>query len=144
VPNIRTVEYKAWDAMKQRCYNPNNCSYKWYGQEGVIVCKRWLGKNGFSNFIADMKCRPTKNHSLDRVNRNKMYCPSNCKWSTKQEQVINRRITKLNWSQVNSIRQAKHLSQKELALLYGVHQCVISRIKSNLRWAIKGGTIRHS
>jgi hypothetical protein len=45
--------------MKVRCYNPSNWAYKWYGAKGIKVCDRWLGKNGFRNFVEDMGFRHT-------------------------------------------------------------------------------------
>jgi len=87
-----TPEYKAWKAMKQRCFNPNNKRYSDYGGRGIGVCDRW--KNSFQNFLADMGSRPTAKHSLDRINNDGDYCFDNCKWSTKAEQANNRRNNK--------------------------------------------------
>jgi hypothetical protein len=83
-------EYRSWDAMKMRCYNPNNAEYKHYGARGIHVCKRWL--NSYENFLADMGRCP-EGRSLDRIENEKGYFPENCKWSTAMEQVYNRRNT---------------------------------------------------
>jgi len=75
--------------IRRRCYDSNHENYKYYGGRGIKVCDRWM--NSFENFIADIGLKPTKLHSLDRVNTNGNYEPSNCKWSTQKEQCRNRR-----------------------------------------------------
>lgn len=84
----RTPEYKVWNNLKNRCTNPNIAGYKNYGGRGITVCNEWFE---FSNFIKDMGNRPSKNHSLDRINNDGNYCKENCRWATKNEQVRNRR-----------------------------------------------------
>lgn len=86
----RSPEYSAWTGMRSRCNNPNNDSYEYYGGRGIQVCDRWL--QSFENFFSDIGVRPSSNHSLDRVDVNGNYEPSNCKWATKAEQMINRRV----------------------------------------------------
>lgn len=76
-------EYPIWKNIIQRCKNPNSPAYNRYGGRGIKLCKRW---ERFPNFLADMGCRPSNNHSVDRVNNNGNYCAKNCKWSTPKEQ----------------------------------------------------------
>ena len=83
--NTRT--YKSWESMKTRCYNENCNRYKNYGGRGISVCNEW--KNSFLQFLKDMEERP-ENKSLDRIDNNGNYEPSNCKWSTFKEQMSNR------------------------------------------------------
>lgn len=88
--NIKSVEFKAWCAMRQRCSNPNDQSYHSYGGRGIKVCDRW--DNDFAAFLADMGERPSNQHSLDRfpdVNGN--YEPGNCRWATGSQQRKNKR-----------------------------------------------------
>jgi hypothetical protein len=82
--------YTSWCEMIARCYNPKKQAYRWYGALGVTVCDRWLGPNGFSNFISDMGERPI-GKTIDRLESSKNYFPSNCRWATAQEQIANRR-----------------------------------------------------
>lgn len=82
-------EYEVWSQMKRRCLNPKNPAYKNYGGRGITVCERWL--NSYENFIADMGRRPSDLHSIDRINNDGNYEPSNCKWSTRLEQCANKR-----------------------------------------------------
>jgi hypothetical protein len=83
--------YKIWCYMKTRCYNKNNKDYKHYGGRGIIICDRW--KNSFENFLNDMGEKP-EGYSIDRINVDGNYEPSNCRWATQKEQVNNRRTSK--------------------------------------------------
>lgn len=88
-----TLEYKAWEGLKQRCQNKNNPGYHKYGGRGIGVCKEW---DRFEAFYKDMGEKPTPDHSIERVDNNKGYSPDNCIWATKTEQVRNRRVPKSN------------------------------------------------
>lgn len=84
---IRSSEYKSWSEMKARCTNKNRDFYPDYGGRGIKFCERW---KSFSNFFDDMGSRPIGT-SLDRIDADGDYEPSNCKWSTAKEQASNRR-----------------------------------------------------
>lgn len=90
-PEFRTT-YVTWKNMKQRCMDPLSVNYKHYGGRGISICDRWLGLSGFENFLSDMGKRPEKK-TLDRIDVNGNYEPSNCRWATAKEQGLNRRNT---------------------------------------------------
>jgi len=83
---------QCWQDMKQRCYNKNSRGFKYYGGRGISVCNRWL--ESFQNFLEDMGEKPD-GFSIDRINVNGNYEPSNCKWATPKEQRDNRRDIRL-------------------------------------------------
>ena len=81
--------YEIWKHMRYRCTNPNNHAWKDYGGRGIIVCERWM--DSFENFYEDMGHRPSPNHSIDRIDNNGNYDPTNCRWATASQQQQNKR-----------------------------------------------------
>ena len=77
--------YGVWQAMRDRCSNPNRADFHRYGGRGISVCQRW---EKFENFYADMGEPPTGT-SLDRIDNDKGYSKKNCRWATRKEQVYN-------------------------------------------------------
>lgn len=126
---ISTPTYVSWQTMWQRCTNPHNKDYRYYGGRGVSVCGRW---ESYSNFVDDMGRRPS-GCSLDRVNSDGNYEPANCRWATTAEQARNRKGIKLDPDSARFIRNSP-APQSVLAKAFGVHQTVISRVKNNKRW----------
>lgn len=86
-----TPEWSVWSHMLQRCQSPGASNYERYGARGIAVCPRWRGRDGFANFLADMGPRPTKTHSIDRIDGSLGYAPENCRWATPAQQGANRR-----------------------------------------------------
>lgn len=109
----RTSEYVSWNAMIDRCENPNNPKYKDYGGRGIKICKRWRGS--FVLFLKDMGHKPSAKHSIDRFpNNDGNYTPSNCRWATKKQQVENRR------NSINIEFNGETKSLKNWAIYFGV------------------------
>ncbi len=89
--------YNKWKTMKQRCYNPNNPRYADWGGRGIIVCNEWKNDaKAFIEYISLLNNAGKDGYSIDRINNNGNYEPSNIKWSTKQEQNNNQRHKKTN------------------------------------------------
>lgn len=85
---MRKKLYRAWSNMLSRCYDEENANYSYYGGRGISVCKRW---HAFERFLKDMSPAPSPKHSLDRVDNDGNYKPSNCRWATASEQALNQR-----------------------------------------------------
>lgn len=116
--------YETWMAMKKRCYYDKHPQYRNYGGRGIKVCERWLGPYGFHNFIDDMGERPDglydsgrPKYTLDRIDVNGDYSPSNCRWATQKEQCSNTRFnhriscngevhTVTEWSEILGIKKS--------------------------------------
>lgn len=88
----KTKEYRAWRNMKARCLNPQEQDRKLYKDRGITVCERWM--HSFPNFLQDMGRAPSPKHSIDRINNDGNYEPSNCRWATAVEQANNKRNNK--------------------------------------------------
>lgn len=89
-----TLEYDIWTRMKARCTNKNDKDYSEWGGRGITVCPEWA--NSFATFNRDMGQRPSLKHSLDRIDNDGNYEPSNCRWATTTQQALNKRLYKKN------------------------------------------------
>lgn len=81
--------YAVWRSMLARCLNPKHKAFKNYGARGITVCLRW--QDSFENFWADMGGSYKKGLTLERVNNNRGYSKSNCRWATYSDQARNKR-----------------------------------------------------
>ncbi len=135
----KTTEYNSWKGFINRCYNKTNKNFINYGKRGIGVCKRWRDSiNGVKNFIQDMGSKPGPEYSIDRIDNNWHYEPSNCRWTTITEQNRNMRSNKIkDIQEANYIRDLYNngvYSQKELAKLYNCSTGTISLLINNKTW----------
>lgn len=85
--------YIRWSGIKSRCYNKNNSKYEYYGGRGIYMCDEW--KNDYLKFREwSLKNGYEKELKLDRIDNNKEYSPSNCRWITHSENMRNTRVNK--------------------------------------------------
>lgn len=115
----RSVEYVAWQAMRCRCAATKGRDYFTYKARGITVCERW---RDFCNFLADMGPRPSPAHSVGRIDNDKGYEPSNCRWETAEQQQGNRRVS-LVWH----IHDRTFDSARAAARHFGVDPKTIAR-----------------
>jgi hypothetical protein len=137
VKNVRhsksdSPEYYVWAAMKARCSNPKIPNYDDYGGRGITVCERWRGRNGFTNFLADMGPRPSRRHSIDRYPDNDgNYEPSNCRWATRSQQNRNLRTNHL----LTFKGETKTIT--EWAEVIGVNKRTLMNRIINYKWPVE-------
>lgn len=112
-----TRTYTAWYSMKQRCRNPNTVGWARYGGRGIKVCPWW---DKFENFLADMGEAPSERHSLDRIDSDGDYSPTNCRWATKKEQDNNRSSCRVFecWGSKKNVREWAEAVGLKYATLY--------------------------
>lgn len=85
----RSITYSSWRSMKRRCFEPSHPSYANYGGRGITVDPSWI--DSFENFLRDVGERPSRGHSLERIDPDGNYTKDNCTWATATEQSRNRR-----------------------------------------------------
>lgn len=136
--------YAVWMNMKQRCLNPRRPDFRLYGARGIAVCLRW--RASFADFVADMGPRP-HGTSIDRINNDGNYEPSNCRWADATQQALNQRHTQLtgerHWRAVMTddgiyaMRRVAALglfTKRQLGLWFGLHESTVGNIISRKTW----------
>jgi len=121
-----TPAHTSWRAMIARCTRKADPGYHNYGGRGIAICEKW---KTFRGFYADMG-DPPASHTLDRIDNNGNYEPSNCRWATPTQQMRNARINRL------LTLDGERLSIAEWAERFGLcDQTIRSRL--NYGWAIR-------
>lgn len=121
--NVRRL-YMIWAGMKQRCYNENCESYKWYGAKGVSVCREWINDfRSFEKWSYDSGYK--ENLSIERKDPKGDYEPSNCEWIELPNQQDNKRNT------VRIKINGKYFTLKEISELYGINRATLYSRYSN-------------
>lgn len=129
-----TKTYRTWISMKERCLNKNRPEARHYSERGITICSQWV--NSFENFFKDMGIAPP-GYSLDRIDNDGNYEPSNCRWATVAQQAQNRRTTKLSHSIAEQIRFLVvwyGAEYREVAKMLGTDSATVSNIVNNKIW----------
>lgn len=126
-------EYTAYQSMIGRCYRSSRRSYRHYGARGIVVCDRWKNGegalSGFECFLADMGEHPGAGYSIDRMNNDGNYEPSNCRWATAKQQAGN--TSRSRWIE----HQGERLILADLSRKTGVgHTTILQRLSKG--WSI--------
>lgn len=130
----KTPTYKSYRAMIDRCTNPKNIGYPAYGGKGIKVCDRWMVS--FVAFLEDLGHRPGKDHTLDRIDVEKDYEPSNCRWANRETQSNNRRNCR------TFEYRGRLLTLTQLADVAGLSSQTIHYRLSTLGWSVEDAVHR--
>lgn len=122
--------YDSFRAARNRCEDPKHDAYKYYGGRGI----KFKFKS-FKHFIECVGKRP-EGYSLDRIDVNGHYEPSNIRWMPKSEQVRNTRFNKLTWSKVALLRKMskKGINRDKIASFFGIAPTYVSTVANNHSW----------
>ncbi|TVY09882.1 hypothetical protein [Paenibacillus cremeus] len=119
--------YTIWNDMNRRCFNENCREFKWYGEKGITVCDDWSDENnGFPNFFKwSMENGYSENLTIDRIESDGNYEPSNCRWATKIVQANNKNNT--IYVKINNVTKTVGEWSQESGIASGV---IRSRLRS--------------
>ena len=128
--------YISWFDMRRRCLDPKNPSYRWYGARGIRICERW---DDFNVFLADMGER-LPGMTLERLDYNGDYDPSNCVWASRSQQARNTRRIKFSFEIAAEIRKRYAAGEgcSELGRVYGTTPSHIWSIVIGRIWNTEG------
>lgn len=128
-----TKTYKIWKEMRVRCNNPNSHSYVWYGARGISICKEW---DDFKTFHKDMGDCP-EGGSIERLDVNGDYCPSNCVWIPHRYQGRNSRTNVLSMEKASAVRAMKRegKTMAQIAREFNTTKSCINHAVQRRTWA---------
>lgn len=128
----KTPTYKTWKEMRSRCNSPSNDKFKWYGGRGIKVCQEW---GTFEQFLIDMGERP-KGMTIDRINNDGDYTPSNCVWLSPLDQTRKQSKNKLSLELASLLRfdRESKMTYRELGVKYGVSATTAHRCFHHKTW----------
>lgn len=116
--------YGIWRGMKDRCYRKEAHNYYLYGGRGITVCNEWL--NSYENFKNwAIENGYNSNLSIDRIDGNRNYCPSNCRWATNKEQqnnIITNHYIEANGMRMTTCQWAEYLGVNHKTLETRIHR----------------------
>lgn len=114
-----------YDNMRKRFLNPNNPKYKTYGARGITICDEWLGKDGYRNFLNWALSNGYSDElTIERLDVNGNYEPSNCAWISKQQQAYNK--TNTIWVEIDGVNKPLQIWCDEIGIN---NRTVKSRVK---------------
>ncbi|PEN08586.1 hypothetical protein [Bacillus pseudomycoides] len=143
--------YNIYYGMKSRVTNPNNKKFKHFGERGIKIHADWLDdfinfKNDiFESYKEHVKLHGEKNTTLERINVDGNYEPSNCKWATLKEQKNNQQVHKRRFEAINLTTGEKVIgtNKKEVARILGITDKDIAKVLSGGRKSAKGFTFKY-
>lgn len=106
--------YNTWQNMKGRCLRPSHPKYNRYGGRGIKVCNEWLTSEGFHKWV--LSSGWVHGMTIDRINNDGNYEPSNCRWVSNSENSRKKSTTKLTFVQAQEIRIRLDNGEDENAL----------------------------
>lgn len=126
--------YKIWKSMRKRCYSVSDKRYHRYGGRGIKICDEWQSAKAFVEWAFANGYR--KGLSIDRIDNDGDYCPSNCRWVTITENNRNNSLVRLTMQDAEKIRNlyAGGMKQTEIARMYHTSQGRISNIIHKRSW----------
>lgn len=121
--------YQTYRGILDRCTNPKSKYWRLYGERGIKICDRWI--NSFQYFVDDMGEKPSAKHSIDRIDVNGNYEPSNCRWATQIEQGNNKRNT------IRLLVDGQMMTINEIASYTGISRNTLYSRLIEYKWGIE-------
>ena len=126
-----TATYAKWIDARKRCFREKDAHFAYYGGRGITMCHTWA--KSFEAFLADMGVAPD-GLTLERINVDGHYEPSNCRWASKLEQARNKRRVKASMETARAIRAKPQASVRELAQEFDLSEGVVWHIRNGATW----------